>query len=1290
MYQFVPSPEPARPGTFALRRRAGLASLLVALVCTLLTGCGSYGGDESRAASVDVDAGDRDGDGASDFDEVTGWTIGVDTLGYGTEAGELEIRVVTSDPSRSDTDGDGLTDGQERTYLTDPRSSDTDGDGLDDRDEVFVYRTSPTSVDTDGDARGPAGDAAPLSTLFDGSEQHLLHTSPAFADTDGDGKTDYEELDDPIRSPLVAELPKAVVAFEGAVDIRLRVTYAESQGTETEYGSSFSTSDSQTSSSSSTEAKTITTAASEGFVDEVSGDGGFQAFAGKKLLSLGQSAACSGLGSENSGGPPKFDIRDPGSILGATTGFADNLSGGLLGDAVGAVGACDTGSPETATTKSTTLTQESTRTATSEYSSYVRDSRTRTETTSGGSVKVGLRITNAGVAAFEIRNFFVTMMCVQASPTPGTSPGTALRTLATLRPDLASVTVGVLSPGETSTVIPLTADDVDPSIIKLFLSRPQSLVYAPAGFQLLDATGVDFKFRTEQSFGRTATVSIDFGDGRVEQYQVATNVERDRAPGREGEPTGIALGDVFTQVLKVPFETSTGAGGRRLRSVRGVAAGSTQVFNPAFPGAASSSKVWAVYVGRDEPRDGDPADAPDVDQIRIRHGDVVRIVLTEDRDGDGVYAAEEALYGSSDSDATFGVLSRVVGWDTDLDGLGDYVEIKRGWTVSVHHGAGPTVEYHVVSSPTLTDADGDGVSDADERDGRGNPANATDPNNADTDGDGLDDRVDDFPTYTAVILYVRPLAVVDGVLEVRQTRDGATWATAFTSLSVALIQAAERNVDANVDDADVTPRVSQIWVAAGRYVPENERGTPSKDATFRYLRNVAVYGGFRGGEATLDERNADPLTNGTILSGDVLDDDGGQLPNAVHGVDNCYHVLTAVGQLTPASTWDGFVVTGGYAREDGSNPAAIGGGLLVNGVTGGWSARNLYFYVNRAIDTGGGAFVEGSGTTPTMERCTFTGNYADGAGGGAARLGYGTLLDCRIAGNTAVGQAPRQGGGGLRIFTQGPPVTLRRCTLVDNAARRGGGILVYRGDVQLYDCVLEHNRASGSSTPIIDPAVGESAGGAIYLVTSNGVRALLAQCRLWNNQAYGVNVFGGAIADEDAPSPPNEEARLWLSSCTVASGYAETGGGVYLRRVTSFLQNCILYANRQSPIVNGSALSDLATPANTILVANCLGASYVTGTAPGDIVILGSDQPALPGLGTIFTDPKFVDVANGDLRLDAASPCIDRGTNVLDVDPFTPGTQLLPPLDLGGAPRLVDGDGNGSKLVDMGAHEYQR
>lgn len=50
-----------------------------------------------------------------------------------------------------DSDGDGLTDAEEKTLGTDPKNPDTDGDGLSDRDEVKIYHTDPLKKDTDGD-----------------------------------------------------------------------------------------------------------------------------------------------------------------------------------------------------------------------------------------------------------------------------------------------------------------------------------------------------------------------------------------------------------------------------------------------------------------------------------------------------------------------------------------------------------------------------------------------------------------------------------------------------------------------------------------------------------------------------------------------------------------------------------------------------------------------------------------------------------------------------------------------------------------------------------------------------------------------------------------------------------------------------------------------------------------------------------------------------------------------------------------------------------------------------------
>lgn len=51
----------------------------------------------------------------------------------------------------ADTDGDGLTDDQEANALTDPKLTDTDADGLFDGDEIKKYRTDPLKKDSDGD-----------------------------------------------------------------------------------------------------------------------------------------------------------------------------------------------------------------------------------------------------------------------------------------------------------------------------------------------------------------------------------------------------------------------------------------------------------------------------------------------------------------------------------------------------------------------------------------------------------------------------------------------------------------------------------------------------------------------------------------------------------------------------------------------------------------------------------------------------------------------------------------------------------------------------------------------------------------------------------------------------------------------------------------------------------------------------------------------------------------------------------------------------------------------------------
>lgn len=134
-----------------------------------------------------------------------------------------------------DSDGDGLTDEEEKTLGTDPNSVDTDKDGLFDRDEVKIYHTDPLNPDTDGDGipdgievkngdnpNGPGklfnvnqktdGQVASTSAVIDSDhdgltdeEEQALGTDPNKADTDNDGLTDYQEVKIYKTNPLKAD-----------------------------------------------------------------------------------------------------------------------------------------------------------------------------------------------------------------------------------------------------------------------------------------------------------------------------------------------------------------------------------------------------------------------------------------------------------------------------------------------------------------------------------------------------------------------------------------------------------------------------------------------------------------------------------------------------------------------------------------------------------------------------------------------------------------------------------------------------------------------------------------------------------------------------------------------------------------------------------------------------------------------------------------------------------------------------------------------------------------------------
>lgn len=106
---------------------------------------------------------------------------------------------------------------------------------------------------------------------------------------------------------------------------------------------------------------------------------------------------------------------------------------------------------------------------------------------------------------------------------------------------------------------------------------------------------------------------------------------------------------------------------------------------------------------------------------------------------------------------------------------------------------------------------------------------------------------------------------------------------------------------------------------------------------------------------------------------------------------------------------------------------------------------------------------------------------------------------------------------------------------------------------------------------------------------------------------------------------------------------------------------------------------------NNIVVGNQIGLQVDGGSPPvwENNLVFGNgtnysgiaEQTGL--VGNISADPMFVDASQNDYHLQAGSPAIDAGT-----------AQTAPSIDFDGNARPVDGNGDGTATVDIGAFEF--
>ena len=498
---------------------------------------------------------------------------------------------------------------------------------------------------------------------------------------------------------------------------------------------------------------------------------------------------------------------------------------------------------------------------------------------------------------------------------------------------------------------------------------------------------------------------------------------------------------------------------------------------------------------------------------------------------------------------------------------------------------------------------------------------------------------------------------------------GDSWSNAFVNLQAALAAATQGD---------------EIWVAEGTYMPTD--GT-DREASFEVTGGVSLYGGFRGVETSLDDR--DWTNHPSVLSGDI--------GSTGVSTDNCFHVMRTVGGLM----LNGFVIQEGYADEWGLDTGR-GGGLLVSSGDVPTMIANCRFANNYALENGSALCFANA---ITLDNCRFHGNRSVTGGGAVSSQGLPLTptWSTSAASHTANGSYRRAAGPGM--------LQIRFCSFEANSGGTGGAVS-HSGDTEIYKSVFAGNTggSQGGALSLAGELVlatcdscvfvtnrSEYWGGAVHYQGHGGKLELINSVFVGNacngNPAPGIG-DGGAVCVRDGD--------LEFLNCTFTGNHADHGRGAVLDwswiglsppvDLEGQIRNCILWGNTAS---DGSCIRVEGEDFHLALSHSCL--------QNGLSSIILTNGAALSVDGLVDTDPLFVAdalpsgpdgvwmTADDGIRLRAISPCIDRGlssTLVLSDILGVARPQGLD-IDMGAYERIPDaGDSDNDGLPDWWEEMY--
>src|SRR5262249_28212698 len=337
---------------------------------------------------------------------------------------------------------------------------------------------------------------------------------------------------------------------------------------------------------------------------------------------------------------------------------------------------------------------------------------------------------------------------------------------------------------------------------------------------------------------------------------------------------------------------------------------------------------------------------------------------------------------------------------------------------------------------------------------------------------------------------------------------------------------------------------------------------------------------------------------------------------------------------------------------DGSAGGAV---VTFNTGEGRGSVLSGFTITNGGSFSGSGVFV--SNASPVIDTNIITANRGCDGVGINVSFGSPLITNNQITGNTRSGCSGGVGGAGIKVSGAGAAV-IESNFIADNSLTggNGGGISLFAAGAP----VIRNNRIVRNSVSGLSPA---AQGGAIYIVNQSD--ALIVQNLIVGNSAGE----GGGI--------------YWL----VPSG----------ARGPRLVNNTIV--DNQATVQGSGVFAD-GFDGNAVLVNNILGAPagqtalhWGNFNDPNPPVIQFNDVftpggPAYGGIcadqtginGNISADPAFVAQQGNDFHIQPGSPVVDAGDSAV---------ADLPAMDFEniGRARVIDGNGDGVAVVDMGGYE---